>query len=285
MDLSALSLATMAWPAALGGIVGLILALTGAGGGVLAVPLLVFGLHLGVAEAAPLALLAVGSAAALGALLGLREGIVRYRAAGLIGGLAMLTAPVGVALAHRLPVTPLLLAFAAVLLWTAWRMAGLGPGAAAAILPAAQRPLPPCVVNPAEGRLRWTSPCAQVLAATGAVSGLLTGLLGVGGGFVIVPALTRASDLDARSIAATSLAVIALASLSGLLAAGGQGHIDPVLATAFGGAAVLALLLGRQLARHLPGLVLRRLFALASVVVALMMLARAWQAGASQGLM
>ena len=155
---------------------------------------------------------------------------------------------------------------------------GAGPGSAAAT-----RPLPPCVVNPAEGRLRWTSPCARVLAATGALSGLLTGLLGVGGGFVIVPALTRASDLDDRSIAATSLAVIALASLSGLLAAGGQGRIDGSLAVAFGGAAVLALVVGRHLARHLPGAVLRRLFAGVSVGVALLMLGRAWQAWTAQG--
>ena len=56
---------------ALGAAVGLILALTGAGGGILAVPLLVFGLHLSIVEAAPIGLLAVGLASAVGALLGL----------------------------------------------------------------------------------------------------------------------------------------------------------------------------------------------------------------------
>ena len=66
---------------ALGGCVGLILGLTGAGGAIMAVPLLVFGLHLQVAQAAPIALLAVGLSAALGAVLGLRKGQVRYRAA------------------------------------------------------------------------------------------------------------------------------------------------------------------------------------------------------------
>ena len=63
---------------ALGGLVGLLLALTGAGGGILAVPLLVFALHLGLAQAAPIGLLAVGLAAAMAATLGLRDGIVRY---------------------------------------------------------------------------------------------------------------------------------------------------------------------------------------------------------------
>src|SRR5665647_2163340 len=70
---------------ALGAIIGAMLALTGAGGGVLAIPLLVFGLHLPVQQAAPVGLVAVGLAAAFGAALGLRQRIVRYRAAGLIG--------------------------------------------------------------------------------------------------------------------------------------------------------------------------------------------------------
>ena len=64
--------------AGLGAIIGAILALTGAGGGILAVPLLVFGLGLSMVEAAPIGLLAVGLAASVGAVLGLRQGIVRY---------------------------------------------------------------------------------------------------------------------------------------------------------------------------------------------------------------
>ena len=61
----------------LGAIIGAILALTGAGGGILAVPLLVFGLGLSMVQAAPIGLLAVGLAAGVGALLGLRQGVVR----------------------------------------------------------------------------------------------------------------------------------------------------------------------------------------------------------------
>lgn len=262
---------TWALSALLGGIVGAIMALTGAGGGVLAVPLLVFGLHLGVKEAAPVALLAVGAAAWLGAVLGLREGIVRYRAAALIGSVAMAVAPLGVALAHRLPPAPLLLGFAAVLAWTAWRMSGLRLRPEH---PQAPPRIQPCRVNPGEGRLRWTAPCAWVLGGTGLFSGLLTGLLGVGGGFVIVPSLTRYTDLDARSIAATSLAVIALASVSGLLAAGGQGGLNLGLALSFGGAAVAALLLGRHWGRALPPALLQRGFAAVCLAVAGLMLAR-----------
>src|SRR3546814_16950098 len=86
---------------AIGIVVGLILALTGAGGTIVAVPLLMFGLHLEVATAVPIALLAVCAAAGTGTILGLRDGIVHYRAAGLIAlGGALLT-PLGAMLALR----------------------------------------------------------------------------------------------------------------------------------------------------------------------------------------
>lgn len=253
--------------ALLGAVVGLVMALTGAGGGVLAVPLLMGGLQLSIQQAAPVALAAVGLAALTGALLGFREGILRYRAAGLIGLLGLLAAPLGVWLAHQLPGAPLQIGFALLLGWIGWRMAR-GPQAALD----AERALPPCVVNPREGRLRWTAPCAWALAATGALAGLMSGLLGVGGGFVIVPALTRFSDLDARSIASTSLAVIAMVAVSGLLAASRYGSLDLGLTLPFGAAAVGALLLVRRLARHWPARVLQLSFGLLSAVVALWML-------------
>lgn len=255
----------------LGALVGLVMALTGAGGGVLAVPLLIFGLHLTMQQAAPVSLLAVGTAAILGALLGLREGVVRYRAAALMGGMAMVTAPLGVWLAHQLPSRPLLIGFAAVLGWTAWRMFRLGQAVAPRGSATRQQR---CRIDPRHGRLRWTAPCARALGGTGLAAGLLSGLLGVGGGFVIVPSLTHHTDLDAHSIAATSLAVIALAALSGIVTASGQGSLNWPLAGTFGGGAVLALLAGRRVARHLPAAVLQRSFAAVSVFVALLMLAR-----------
>ena len=258
----------------LGGFVGLVMALTGAGGGVLAVPLLIFVLHLSVQQAAPIALLAVAAAAVFGALLGLREGIVRYRAAALIGTLAMLTAPLGVWLAQRLPGRSLMLAFALILAWTSWRMVKVSLAAASS--PGQPRPAHhhPCNIDPGDGRIQWTAPCARVLGSTGVVAGLLSGLLGVGGGFIIVPALTRYTDLDVRSIAATSLAVIAMASTSGLLASHGQGQLDWSLAGSFAASAVLALWVGRRFAKSLPPALLQRGFAALSAVVALLMLAR-----------
>lgn len=257
---------------ALGALIGLVLALTGAGGGVLAIPLLVFGLHLPVQQAAPVGLVAVGLASALGAALGLRQGIVRYRAAALIGATGMLMAPLGVLLAQHLPNRPLLGAFALVLIYSAWRMLKRPALHAQEADPLGV----PCHVSPTDHRLTWTRPCARALAGTGLVSGLMSGLLGVGGGFVIIPALTRYTDLDPRSIQVTSLAVIALVSVSGVTAAALQGALPWHIAQPFALGAVLALLVGRQVAGKLDAKRLQQAFAWFTMMVALLMLARAF---------
>ncbi len=103
----------------LGSITGIVLALTGAGGAIIAVPLLIFGLHLTVAEAAPIALLAVCLSAAIGALLGLLQKKVRYRAAGFIAITGAVASPVGLWLAQILPNAPLTILFSMVLIYVA----------------------------------------------------------------------------------------------------------------------------------------------------------------------
>lgn len=254
---------------ALGALIGLVMALTGAGGGVMAIPLLVLGLQLPVQQAAPVGLVAVGLAAVLGAALGLRQGMVRYRAAALIGAAGMLMAPLGVILAQLLPNRPLLGAFSLVLIYTAWRMLKR---------PARMIPLPVavlCRVSNRDQRLTWTLPCARALAGTGLIAGLLSGLLGVGGGFIIVPALKRYTDLDIRSIQLTSLAVIALVSLSGVAAAALNGPLRWDVALPFSGGAILALLAGQHIAKKLDAKSLQQAFAWFSVLVALLMFARA----------
>ncbi|NCT84546.1 MAG: sulfite exporter TauE/SafE family protein [Comamonadaceae bacterium] len=258
----------------MGGAVGLVLALTGAGGGILAVPLLVFGLQLQMAQAAPVGLLAVGLAAALGALLGLREGVVRYRAALMIGLTGMAVAPLGVKLARQLPNAPVMAVFAAVLGWVAWRSLRQGrQGLRAGESPPARAPV--CAMNPATGRLSWRAPCTAMLALTGALSGLLSGLLGVGGGFVIVPMLSAISNVPTRSVVATSMAVIALVSMGGVLGAATQGAMAWAVALPFAAGAVLALLAGRRLSARWSGARLQQAFGLLAAVVALLMLWRA----------
>ncbi|WP_191486605.1 sulfite exporter TauE/SafE family protein [Pseudomonas sp. FEN] len=257
--------------AGLGTLIGAILALTGAGGGILAVPLLVFGLGLSIVEAAPIGLLAVGLAAGVGALLGLRQGVVRYRAAAYIAGIGVLLTPLGLWLAHRLPNAPLALGFAAVMVYACSRIFLKAHRELRHGQPAPRPDFLPCVLNPQQGRLRWTLPCARALTVTGMLSGLLSGLLGVGGGFVIIPALTRYTNLDNRSIVATSLAVIALVSLGSVVTATLSGVMHWSVGGPFAAGAVVGLILGRQVAGRLAGPRLQQLFAVVGVMAAVLL--------------
>jgi uncharacterized membrane protein YfcA len=257
----------------LGLVVGVILALTGAGGGILAVPLLVFGIQMGVAQAGPIGLLAVGMAAALGAVLGLREGIVRYRAAMLIAAAGMLLSPLGLWLAHRIDNRWLGVLFAMILLLVAFRtfrQATRPAAAAAAAAPALQ----PCQRDAATGRFIWTSSCARSLALSGTVAGLLSGLLGVGGGFVMVPALQRYTDLAMRSVVATSLAVIALVSVSGVVTSAATGGMEWSVAIPFSAGALAGMLAGRLVSARLAGPQLQIGFAVVAAAVAVGMIVK-----------
>lgn len=241
-------------PALLGAFTGLMLGLTGAGGGALAGPLLMLGLGLPLVQAAPISLAAVALAAGVGTVIGLRQGVVRYRAASLMALTGILASPLGIAVSRHLPEAPLVLVFAAVLALQArrqWR--GVQPEELAARV---------CGLNEGTGRFIWNRPCARALAGAGALAGLLSGMLGVGGGFILVPALSRHTPLDMKSITATSLMVLTLVSLAGLAQWAGHGHIAWPLALPFIAAAVLGLALGRWLLPRLPSLWPRRLFAL-----------------------
>lgn len=258
--------------AGLGTIIGAVLALTGAGGGILAVPLLVFGLGLTMVEAAPVGLLAVGLASAVGALLGLRQGIVRYRAALFIAAIGICFAPLGLWLAHQVPNTPLALGFALVLLYACGRIYRKAAHELKHGKPLERARFLPCVLNPLEGRLRWTLPCARFLAFTGMMSGLLSGLLGVGGGFVIVPALTRYTDLNLKSIVATSLAVIALVSTGSVVSASISGVMHWTIGLPFAAGAVVGLMAGRQVSRFIAGPRLQQLFAMTGFFAAALLI-------------
>ena len=247
----------------LGALTGAILALTGAGGGILAVPLLIFGAGMSIAQAGPIGLLAVGMAAALGAVLGLRAHIVRYRAALLIAAAGMVLSPLGLWLAHRADNRWLTVLFALVLAFVAYRTFRQAGGAEAA-----RAAPPPCVRNPASGRFIWTAPCARVLALSGAVAGLLSGLLGVGGGFLIVPALRSHTDLSMDAVVATSLAVIALVSATGVVSSAIAGNLDLVAAAPFCAGGLLGMAGGRKVAARIAGAQMQRGFALVAAMVA-----------------
>jgi len=264
-------------PLLLGGVagvlVGLSMGLTGAGGGVLAVPALTMVLGLDLHQAVPLGLLAIGSAALLGSLDGLRHGLVRYRAALFMAAIGVLTASLGPRLAHRLPTDAVMLLFCLVLIVIAVRqwsqgMTPIASGIADAAL------FKPCRLDPDNWRFCWTPRCFMHFGAIGASAGLLTGLLGVGGGFVIVPFMRRYCELGMQGVVATSLAVIALVSLFSVGQALHAGIVVPPAGWLFIGACALGMAAGRLMAAQFRARTLQLGFAALAAGVALALGAR-----------
>ncbi len=184
----------------------------------------------------------------------------------------MFVSPVGLWLAHRVDNRWLTLLFACVLLYVAVRI--LRQASGRRVDKTRRAATAPCLRSEATGRLIWTGPCARSLAASGALAGLLSGLIGVGGGFVMVPALSRFTDLDIKSIVATSLAIVALVSLAGVAASLAAGAMVWRIAIPFSIGAVAGMGAGRIVAGRLPGHYLQRLFALVSILVAIALAVR-----------
>ena len=259
---------------ALGVFVGLVLGLTGAGGSIIAVPLLMALLGWTLPQAAPVALMAVATASLIGTVAAWRGGLVRYRAATLMAGVGVLVTPLGSLAAHRLPLRLLAHLFAVVLIVVAFRMlaqAWSRPAETRIVVArlAGDAGEAVCRVNPETGRIRWNSHCAAVLAATGALTGFLSGLLGVGGGFIIVPALRQATQLTMQGAVATSLMVMTLVSLSATASMLFHGATLPAaVAAPFVAGTVLGMVAGRGLAPRIAGPWLQRGFALLLLCIA-----------------
>ena len=266
---------------ALGLFVGLVMAITGAGGAILSLPLLVFFLHLKIIDAAPISLMAVMLSASLAALLGLRSGVVRYKAATLLAIFGVLCAPLGVYVAHQLSEKTLAILFSLVLLTVSVRSFQKFKTPTLLIGDDCDDPngcddeakeAPPCAVNPATSKLFWTAPCTQRLILTGGFSGFISGLLGVGGGFIIVPTLHSISNLETKMIVATSLAVIALVSMASALSYVGGGNVLWNIALPYVSATVVGVFLGRVLHTKIPSHMSVLIFGLLSLSIAILML-------------
>lgn len=262
----------------LGSLMGLVLGLTGAGGAVLAVPMLMWGLNWTLPQAAPVALLAVAASAAIGTLAAWDVAVIRYRAAVLMSLIGMIFSPLGLIAADWLPANVLTALFAAVLIMVSLRMfrATLPHAKAAADAGLAQRV---CQVRSDDRRIAWNRRCFAAIAATGSLTGLLSGLLGVGGGFVIVPALRAVTSLTMHAAIATSLMTVSLTSAGTVVAAVLQGKPLPVLiALPFVAGAIAGMLLGRKLSSRLAGHGLQRGFALLLGAISIAMLVQAGMA-------
>ncbi|MBP8005469.1 MAG: sulfite exporter TauE/SafE family protein [Acinetobacter sp.] len=240
--------------------IGCLLGLTGAGGGILAVPALMASQSWTVAQAAPVGLLAITLAALMGTVQGLFNKIVRYRAAIWIALISIPSAGYGVHLSHIVQPLWLTLAFAVVMLIVAYRIF---------FNKVNDFENPPCKVSPSTGRFIWNLKTASILGGLGMVTGLLTGLLGVGGGFVIVPALRKVTNLDMYSIVATSLMIIFLIgglSISIHVLDGFQYPLEITLS--FVVACIVGMLIGRWMINFISIKTVQKIFALTVTVVA-----------------
>lgn len=219
--------------------IGLSLGLTGAGGSILTLPVLVYLAGVPPKQAVGLSLLIVGASALVGAWQRSRAGEVHFKAAGMFVLSGAIGAVLGSRLTHLLSPVALMLTFAGLMIVIALRMlvpAGSGP-----------QPLPEC--KP-----------ARCLAA-GLGVGILTGFLGVGGGFLLMPALMKFAKLPLKVATGTSLAVIACNSAAGFLSHLRDAPVPWMVAVVFSLIAACGVWAGGGFASRLPEKSLKRAFA------------------------
>lgn len=269
-----------------GAIVGFALGLTGGGGGIFAVPLLVFGLAVAPREAVGISLAAVGGTALFGVVPRLMHREVELRTGLLFAIAGMIGAPPGSYLSGMVPENWLLVLFGILMVVVAQRMwaKSQAPKSSAPTSRSPKSRAPksagdcstPTVEGQgntcqrdADGQLLLTSPCARLLVLVGLATGVLSGMFGVGGGFVIVPALVLFSGMSMHLAVGTSLFVIVLVSISGVashFASGNPLSISTTLLFLIGG--VAGMWLGGRLGKQLTATTLQKVFSIAMVLVA-----------------
>ncbi|WP_329029351.1 MULTISPECIES: sulfite exporter TauE/SafE family protein [unclassified Streptomyces] len=234
---------------AAGAVVGLALGALGGGGSVLAIPALIYLLGLSPAAATTASLFIVTATSATALYAHARAGHVRWRAGAAFAAAGVVPAAAAGLAATRLPQAVLTAAFAAIAALAAVRMLRPGP-------------------ERARGEVR-------PLRAGGAGAGLgaVTGLLGVGGGFLAVPALVTVLAFEMQAAVGTSLLVITVNSLTSLATrSGGAAGMDWAVTAPFTAAAILGAWDGKRLAERVSGGGLQRLFAWVLLAVAAFML-------------
>lgn len=234
----------------LGLVVGLVLGGLGGGGAILTVPVLVFVIGQSPGMATASSLVIVGLAAVVGVLGAARNGGVSWRTGLGLGAAGLPAAWLGSRLNPLVDGNLLLVGFAVIML------------AAAVGMFRSQRDHAPS----ARQRSRLASVAAVL--GSGLAVGFVTGFFGVGGGFVVVPALVVVLGLPMDLAVGTSLVVVALNAGVALLARIGTTHLDWAVVVPFALAAMAATLLGRRVADRLPSVRLRQAFGVLLVLVA-----------------
>jgi len=237
-------------------LIGLSLGLLGGGGSIITVPLLVYVLGFEPKQAIAMGLAIVGATSLFGALSHWREGNLQPRAALLFGSIAMGGSFAGARLSVFLSGTTQLLLFSSVMLVAAVFMSRNARRGAVARVPASE---PHRAAFP-------------LVAAAALGVGTLTGLVGVGGGFLIVPALVLLVGLPMKRAVGTSLLVISLNSFVGF--AGHLGHVDVPWGSlsVFTALAIAGILGGTWLSRRVSQAALQRAFAGLLVVMGVLIL-------------
>lgn len=240
---------------ALCGLIGVSLGLLGGGGSILALPVLVYVAGVEPHRAVAMSLAIVGSTSLTAAFLHRRGGRVDARVGALFGLAGLPGALLGSQATRRMPPDLLLVLFGALMLVVGALMIARslrdGRGAAHA---------------------RARHPVAVGMAGFGV--GLLTGFLGIGGGFIIVPALVFFTGLAMPDAVGTSLVVIAFNCAAGLLGHIGQGEVPLRLTAMFSAAAIAGGAAGERLAARTAPRVLRRAFGILVIALGLYVLAR-----------
>lgn len=223
-------------------VVGITLGVLGGGGSILTVPLLAYVAGMDAKQAIAASLLVVGVTSAVGAISHARAGRVQWRVGLIFGVAGMAGAYLGGLLSRFIPGTVLLIGFALMMVATAVAMLR---GRKA--------------TENAEADGSRQLPVPKILAE-GLVVGLVTGLVGAGGGFLVVPALVLLGGLSMPAAVGTSLVVIAMKSFAGLAGYLSTVQIDWTLALMVTAAAVVGGLLGARLTALIKPDVLRKGF-------------------------
>ena len=238
--------------------IGLALGLLGGGGSILTVPLLLFVLHQDERSTITTSLLVVGITSAVAAISHARAGHVAWRMTASFAAASAVGALTGGRCAALLPADALVALFAVAMLASGLRSW------------TASSPADDDVVRPHASS--WRIPIV------GLAAGLLTGLVGAGGGFIVVPALTLLGRVPMRRAIGSSLVVIAINSLCGFvghMADGSDVHLDASLIVVVTSAAICGSVIGSALAHRVSVHALRRGFAVFVAALAVLMLARA----------
>lgn len=240
----------------LGLLIGVILGLVGAGGSIIAVPALVYGVGLSPKEAIPASLIIVGLAALSAAIPRIRRSI-DWTTAAIVGAAGIPAAWGGAAVNRLLDPDMLLLAFALLMIVAALRMlTSLAPGTSA------------------DGDARNRRSHLPKALMVGLVVGFLTGLFGIGGGFIITPALVLLLGLRMSTAVGTSLVIIVINSAAGFAAHLRDATLNWPLVMLFSAAAIIGSLIAARFATRLPDRTVKVTFAVLILLVAAFVLIR-----------